>query len=136
MITTTTTDGEIVEVTLIITGLFVPPNMFGGSKVKGKFAQSERDDETQFIVAYTHGDSNLVIILTERYQMTPRVRAQIWVFHRKNLCSRYEALISKSKTDLNTCYPPPREILKLRTLNFIICQTVTLDASEDLIKHL
>ncbi|VUZ55986.1 unnamed protein product [Hymenolepis diminuta] len=66
MITTTTTDGEIVEVTLIITGLFVPPNMFGGSKVKGKFAQSERDDETQFIVAYTHGDSNLVIILTER----------------------------------------------------------------------
>lgn len=46
-------------------------------------------------------------LLQFSYQMTPRVCAQIWVFHRKTLRSRYVALTSNSKTDLNACYLPP-----------------------------
>lgn len=65
MITVTATDDNPVKVTLIIPGLSVASNIFGGSKVQGKFAQSESDEKIQFLAAYNHKDSNLVIKLTE-----------------------------------------------------------------------
>ncbi|KAM3175760.1 hypothetical protein ACTXT7_007907 [Hymenolepis weldensis] len=65
MITVTANDGNPVRVVLIIPGLSVASKIFGGSKVKGKFAQSESDDKTQFLATHNHNDSNLVIRLTE-----------------------------------------------------------------------